>query len=117
MYVDLIQRKMFYSFIDNPGLESFFKDKSSQKVILQMSNSNWFIILSFSKNHMRSVCQLENKSRKKSLSEQLPVTLKHWLQNLLEGQVKRWLQSRRCFCPFSRGILRRFSLQTLVPDT
>ena len=35
MYEDLIQRKMFYSFIDNPGLESFFKDKSSQKVILK----------------------------------------------------------------------------------
>ena len=36
MYVDLIQRKMFYSFIDNPGLESFFKDKSSQKVIVKI---------------------------------------------------------------------------------
>ena len=45
-YVDLIQRKMFYPFIDNLGLQLFFKDKSSQKVILQMSNSNWFIILS-----------------------------------------------------------------------
>ena len=45
-YLDLIQWKMGFPFIDNPGLESFFKGKSSQKVILQMSNSNWFIILS-----------------------------------------------------------------------
>ena len=31
-YVDLIQRKMFYPFIDNPGLESFSKTNPFKKL-------------------------------------------------------------------------------------
>ena len=42
-YVDLIQRKMFYPFIDNPGLQ-YVQDVFQRQILLQMSNLNLFII-------------------------------------------------------------------------
>ena len=42
-YVDLIQRKMFYPFIVNPGLQ-LVQDVFQRQILLQMSNLNLFII-------------------------------------------------------------------------